>query len=334
MINNNISNNIKISIIVPIYNVEKYLRDCLNSLERQTLKQIEVIMVNDGSTDNSPSIAKEYSDKNDHFKLINKTNGGLSSARNAGLSEACGEYIYFLDSDDYIADDAMEKLYNIAKQRDLDAIRFSSYCFEDGTNNYTWEHENGYKFLGEYPDIYTGLDYYRKTISNDDYYPSCCLILIKRSIIINNNILFVEGIIHEDNLFYFQVATLCNRITAIGEPLYFRRFRSGSIVMTENWINKNRSMCISAEKADEFIENHPSIKGDVSNWQQMFFINMMFYNWEHMSKIDQKSAESNEYFIRIKPLFKKYGNNSNSIKLFYTSHTLYKLYRWFINRSS
>lgn len=129
---------ISASIIVPIYNVEKYLAECLDSLERQTLDDIEIIMVNDGSTDNSGDIAKTYAAQNENFCLINRENGGLSAARNSGLDVARGEYVYFLDSDDFLADDAIEKLYKKAKAENLDQLRFVAYTFEDGTKNYLW----------------------------------------------------------------------------------------------------------------------------------------------------------------------------------------------------
>lgn len=101
----------KVTIIIPVYNVEKYLEKCLNSVICQTLKDIEIICVNDGSTDNSQQILKEYAQKDERIKIVDKKNGGLSSARNAGLDAATGEYCYFLDSDDWIELNTLEKLY-------------------------------------------------------------------------------------------------------------------------------------------------------------------------------------------------------------------------------
>lgn len=111
-------NNIKVSVIVPVYNCEKYLKKCLDSLVNQTLKDIEIICVNDGSTDNSGRILEEYNDK--RIKIINKENGGQSSARNIGIDIAKGEYIGFVDSDDWVDLDFFEKLYNTAKKYDAD----------------------------------------------------------------------------------------------------------------------------------------------------------------------------------------------------------------------
>ena len=323
-------NNISVSIIVPIYNVEKYLAKCLNSLERQTFDDIEIIMVNDGSTDNSGDIAKTYANKNENFCLINRENGGLSAARNSGLDVAKGEYVYFLDSDDFLADDAIEKLYKKAKAEDLDQLRFVAYTFEDGTKNYLWTRdrsEGGYKYLGDYSGVFKGMDFYQKTLDNNDYYPSCCLIFTKRTVIEENHLRFYEGILHEDILFNFQLTTLSERVALLNEPLYYRRFRTGSITQDTNWMKRNRSMCISAVEADKFVNAHPQIQGKTADWQINFFLNMMLRQWEQMTRGEQESRESNEYFERVKPLVKKYGGGK-SLLLFYASHSLYRTYLW------
>lgn len=109
-----------ISVIIPIYNVEKYLRQCLESVINQNYREYEVILVNDGSTDSSKKIAIEFCEKYNNIKFIDKVNGGLSSARNAGLEVANGEYIVFIDSDDYIRSDYLEKLYQSISQNDSD----------------------------------------------------------------------------------------------------------------------------------------------------------------------------------------------------------------------
>lgn len=109
-------NKIFVSIIVPVYNVEKYLARCLNSLIEQTLYEIEIICVDDGSTDNSPKILKQYADKYPNIKIITQTNKGLSAARNTGMNHAQGKYIGFVDSDDWIDKDFYEKLFYTAQK--------------------------------------------------------------------------------------------------------------------------------------------------------------------------------------------------------------------------
>ena len=113
-----VNSDYKVSVIVPVYNVEQYLSDCLESICRQTLKGIEIIVVNDGSTDNSLSIIESFQQKYSNMKLINKKNGGLSSARNAGIDMAVGEYLFFVDSDDFIDLDTFCLLYTSPSPRD------------------------------------------------------------------------------------------------------------------------------------------------------------------------------------------------------------------------
>ena len=110
------SQKIKVSIIVPVYNVEKYLKRCLDSITNQTLKELEIICINDGSTDNSLKILKQYAHKDKRISIINKQNEGLSVARNTGMEAASGEYIGFVDSDDWIDLDFYKKLYTTAKK--------------------------------------------------------------------------------------------------------------------------------------------------------------------------------------------------------------------------
>ena len=122
----------KVSVIIPVYNVEKYLGECLDSVLRQTLEDIEIICVDDGSTDGSAKMLAEYAAKDPRIRIITQANAGLSAARNVGMDAATGKYIYFLDSDDYIKDDAMEKCFSICERDGLDQLVFNSEClFED-----------------------------------------------------------------------------------------------------------------------------------------------------------------------------------------------------------
>lgn len=327
-----------VTVIVPIYNVAGYLAECLNSLVRQTLKQIEIIMVNDGSTDNSEAIAKTYSGKYENFKLISGENRGLSAARNIGLEVASGEYVYFLDSDDFIADNAIEKLYDKASKDKLDQLRFVAYTFIDGTHDYAWSRRGagnaggrkGYKYTGEYPGTYTGLEFYQLAMSNGDYYPNCCLIFTRRSVIEDNHLRFHEGIIFGDNLFNFELTTLCQRVALLHEPLYYRRYRSGSITNGGvDLIARCRSCCINVEEVDKFIEVHSQVKGKASEWQIVRMINEMIRQWEQMTPSERESQEVRECFARVRLLQKKYGNGiTKYAKIFFISPSLYKMCRW------
>ena len=119
----------RVSIIIPIYNVEQYIEECLLSAMRQTLKEIEIICVNDGSTDDSMGIVRKYAREDPRIRIVEKENGGLSSARNAGMDAAKGEYILFLDSDDWILPETLEEIYDSAVKNDLDNVYFNAAVF-------------------------------------------------------------------------------------------------------------------------------------------------------------------------------------------------------------
>lgn len=208
----------KVSVIVPIYNVEKYLSKCLNSLVNQTLDDIEIILVNDGSTDNSGKIAKEYKDKyTEKIIYLEKENGGLSDARNFGIPYAKGEYIAFLDSDDYIEEEAYEKMYEKAKKEDADYIE----C------DFIWEYPNKQiidKRI-EYTDKKDMLTKVRVVAWNK---------LIKRELIINNNIRFPKGLRYEDIEFTYKLIPLLKKVLYIDKPFVHYVQRKNSIANVQN----------------------------------------------------------------------------------------------------
>ena len=174
----------KVSIIVPVYNSEKYLDKCLDSLINQTLSDIEFIIVNDGSLDKSENIIKEYRKKDKRIKLINKENGGQASARNLGLKEASGEFIMFIDSDDYVSLDMCEVAYNVAK-KGYDIVCMDYYIVKDGVISYA----NAFK------DKESG------KISTKEYLFSGagpCNKIYNRLFLINNKFAFPLGITYED----------------------------------------------------------------------------------------------------------------------------------------
>ena len=138
----------KVSVVVPIYKVERYLGNCIESLIGQTLKDIEIILVDDGSPDNCPSICDEYAAKDGRIKVIHKPNGGVSAARNDGLKAATGEYIIFCDSDDWMELDAFEVLYEAATTNDSDiAIGDVYMTYGDGGNKYVKFYKDGFTTL-------------------------------------------------------------------------------------------------------------------------------------------------------------------------------------------
>ena len=210
----------KISIIVPIYNSEEYLKECLNSLVNQAFKDIEIICVNDGSTDNSLEIVKHFAEKDSRIKVINQENKGQSAARNAGLKIASGEWITFIDSDDYIDLNTYERALTVSN---VDVICFGIEVY--GDNLYaTRQADNEY-----YKIKYKSLVHLNNKIRlNTDV--SVCDKLFKKEIIDNYGIRFPEGMHFEDAEFYWKYILCCKSANYIDEYFYHYRRREDSIM--------------------------------------------------------------------------------------------------------
>lgn len=208
----------KVSVIVPIYNVENYLNRCLDSLVDQTLQDIEIVLVNDGSTDKSGDIAKEYAQKySEKVKYLEKENGGLSDARNFGMPHATGEYIAFLDSDDYIEKTAYEEMYNKAKENDADYVE----C------DFLWEYPDKVKEdkRFNYNNKKEMLAFVRVVAWNK---------LISRKILANNNINFPKGLRYEDVEFTYKLIPHLNKISYVEKCLVHYTQRENSIANVQN----------------------------------------------------------------------------------------------------
>ena len=225
----------KVSIIVPVYNTGEYLRPCLDSALAQTLSDIEIICVNDGSTDHSPDILAEYAAAHDNIHIVNKPNGGLSSARNAGMDVATGEFIYFFDSDDIILPELCEELYNIAVANELDNIFFDASVFfeSEKVERQNPNYINYYVRSKDYPDVYTGCELFSAMHPAGDYRPSACLQFIRRQFLLDIGLRFYEGIIHEDNLFTFLCITQARAVKYVKKDYFKRRVRDNSIMTVE-----------------------------------------------------------------------------------------------------
>ncbi len=229
-----------VSVIVPVYMVEEFLGECLDSAVKQTLKNIEIICVDDGSPDKSADIVREYAKKYSTVKLVSKENGGLSSARNAALDVAVGEYVYFLDSDDYIDKNALEELYTKASDEDLDIVYFNCVPFFESqkVKELNQNYIDYYDRKGDYSVTCDGQTMFSKMRTNKEFMGSVCLQLYRRSLIEENHLRFYEGIIHEDNLFSFQCMILARKVGYINSAFYHRRVR-GESIMTSNQSMKN-----------------------------------------------------------------------------------------------
>ena len=212
----------KVSVIIPIYNICKYLQSTVNSVLRQTEKSLEIILVDDGSTDNSGMLCDQFSAFDHRVKVIHKKNGGLSSARNTGVKKATSEYVLFLDGDDYLADDALETLIKVADKFHPDIVQFLYKEVEETGIHKTHEVENWLTFVESRPQVL-----FQHLYKLGGVAASGCTKLMKRQLVLEN---LFESVRHEDEMWCTRVFQTSVKIVYIPDILYFYVMREGSIV--------------------------------------------------------------------------------------------------------
>lgn len=214
------------SVIIPCYNVEKYLEDAVESVVCQTYHNIEIILVDDGSTDGTSALCDMFANKYNNIHVIHKDNGGLSSARNAGMAEATGEYIYFLDSDDYIKEVMIDRLVKKMEESELDVIYFGSCNVDEGGNTIDVPRRE----IADENKVYYGIEAY-ELFFKEGIYEACVQYYFYKRAFLNSSMLsFADKIIHEDELFSFEVYHYAKKMMLDSNQYYFKRVRNGSIM--------------------------------------------------------------------------------------------------------
>lgn len=224
-----------LGIVIPVYNVEKYLKECLDSVVKQTVPFDEVILINDGSSDGSLQICEKYCKVYSYFQLVNQKNQGLGAARNHGMSLLKSDYFIFLDSDDYICLRTVELIKRKLNNQD---ILFYASEIHEGIEGIT--HLNPYirkEFLCN--QVMSGLDFFNQSFP-ESHIVSACMAVYRRDFLEKCNIKFLEGVYYEDECFYIKTIIYAKRIESITQRLYVRRFRSGSITM--NGMSQKKSL--------------------------------------------------------------------------------------------
>ena len=243
----------KISIIIPAYNVEKYLRESLDSCINQTLEDIEIICVDDASPDNSIQILEEYQAKDPRVKILrHEVNKNLGAARNTGLQAATGEYIWFVDSDDYIDTKACQILYDAIKEFDIDMLCFSALRFSEKNNKRQFFYE---KYVHQ--GLQINKIYYPQTnwkeIQFSNLNVSACMYLIKRSTL--QKFRFREGVFFEDTDFTSILLASVNSFCFVPYSAYFYRINPGSTTQTDLSQKKFYDYVSILESLDKFIKD-------------------------------------------------------------------------------
>ena len=226
---------VKVSIIIPVHNTEKFLGQCLDSITSQSLPEIQIICINDGSNENCAKLLDRYALLDSRIEIITKEHKGQSCARNAGIKRACGEYILFVDSDDYISSIAVEQLYDAIECQNVDVLVFDYVQGDLGYNNYSLMLNDliVQKLKNELFNIKTlDADYYK-------YFPVSVWSKIYRTDFIkNNNIYFPEGICYEDVPYWANIFLKAESVAYIPKPFYYYNNKNTSSVMTiKNQVN-------------------------------------------------------------------------------------------------
>lgn len=282
--------NIKVSVVVPIYNVEEYLEECLDSLVNQTLKEIEIIMIDDGSTDSSYKIAKRYADKYENFYGITKINGGLGQARNYGVKYAKGEYIAFVDSDDYLTKDAYKKLYEIAKESNSDVVignvkRFNSRAQYDSVlHTKVFKEDIISTHITKNPELI-----YDTTAWNK---------IFKMEFWKENELEFPEGILYEDIPVTIPAHFLSKSTSVLTDVIYYWRERDGitkSITQERTDITNFTDRLFGLKVVDKFMEER-DLPEECKYYKYFKWLDLDFKLY--INKLDQVDEDYKKIFIK------------------------------------
>ena len=292
----------KVSIIIPVYNVENYLEECLDSVINQTFSDLEIICIDDGSTDNTLNILKSYENIDSRIKVISQENKGVGSARNAGIEVATGKYIYFIDSDDYIYLDAIEEMYEQAERNSSDIVVISRMR-EEGKDRQ--KNRDGFNFdyaLKINGDNYKHLTFNYKDIKKNvlnTYYNVFMVFYNKEFLDSYPDFVFQEGLIYEDVLFHVKTFLRAERISYIPKAFYFYRKNPNSI-MGNTGHNMDIIKVINSVE-DFLIENGYS--EEFKNELDLFKVRQI--------SLYLISSNSEEYFTLAKDMFSKIRLSDN-----------------------
>lgn len=295
-----------VSVIVPVYNVERYIKKCIDSILNQTYRNLEIILVDDGSTDGSSKMCDEYARNDTRILVIHKANGGQSEARNIGISESKGDYIFFVDSDDYIEYNAIKTMLEIAENKNADMVIADIYSvnekgeiLNEGKGQYTFQNERLFS-AEEAAQAFAELDWgpwnklYKRSVHKDIYFP--------------------QGKIHEDEAIMFQLFEQCNKIVYTNARLYNYLQREGSTTSTKYSLKKMNWFEVWIDNFKYVQEHFPKSKKIVMKKVVITAI----YNLDNL--LQMGNSECEKYILQIRKelnYYKKYILLSSYIKINY-----------------
>ncbi len=227
-----LNSNIKVSVIMPVYNTEQYLEEAILSITNQTLTEIEIIVVNDGSTDTSPLIIERIACNDSRVIQINQTNSGSSIARQNALERAKGEYLYFMDSDDVLDCDALLNCYNRVKKDGLDMVIFDAISFTDHDDIELSQYDYNRKDFLDESCVYSGCEVAYILLEKEKFRVAPWMHFFKKETVINASLRFYPNIVHEDELFFSLLYLYSKKVGYIAKDYFKRRLRPNSTMTT------------------------------------------------------------------------------------------------------
>ena len=291
----------KLSIVIPVYNTEKYLEKCLASCVNQEAKRAdyEIVVVDDGTKDNAMEIARRFQDNYSNIKIYSQENFGLSAARNMGLSHCSGDYVWFVDSDDYIDKKSLSLIFNkIEENPDIICIQAKRSDETTPRNIFSGNVQNGYDVL----------------LHSFDAWDRCVpYFIFNRQFIDNHNLRFYVGIFHEDDEFTPRAVVFAEKVCVIDRPLYYYWVKTGNTITKTVNPKKSYDNIIVAESLSNFKENNPM----PANVKQVFenHISLIINNTlDNINQSDKQTAKDFNKFLRTKKNLFSSLRKSNKMK--------------------
>lgn len=313
-----------ISIIIPVFNAEKYIAECLNSITQQSYTNLEILLIDDGSTDNSGSICDEFANEDNRIKVIHKENGGVSSARNIGLQLAQGEYISFIDSDDCVDKEYISAMYEkiIKTNSDISFCKYSKLI-----NQKLFEVK---ELLPEYINVdtreQTFVNFFLRFFSfRECIFGSCCRILFKKELAKNTR--FDLNInVSEDLLFLAKIMLKSKAITSVDQQLYFYRQTSNSTSHSykRNYLNSQVYLYLELEKIFKLFDNKKCKKHFYT-----YICLLCYYVISNELRFKQKEKKTSIERVRESVIY-KYFSLKNGLRIYGVKSKLKFLITWFL----
>lgn len=244
---------IDVSVIMPVYNTADYLAESISTIVRQTLRNIEILIIDDGSTDNSLEVMRQFQKHDSRIRVFSQENKGVSAARNLGISNSLGKYIYFMDSDDLLDERALAECFYKSEEEDLDLLFFDADVFGADSSR-RFNYKRTHLLVG---DICSGRKTLERLFEIEGFHVSPCLNFIKNSYLKRTELLFHPGIIHEDELFTLELFLYAERVSFINQCYFKRRVRADSI-MTSKFSRNNIIGYFTVISRIEEIKDKPS----------------------------------------------------------------------------